>query len=252
MSQWSYNQYSHHGNRPAPNPKDEDDFSELLEDASKDELQMLIDNEDKILEIVMDDKKVKDMKMDNVMQQASNRSIADDNISKEPHLTQLRDALAEKYETLKQLNDTFLLNQAKLESLQKDTNLETTLAVLQTTCAQTEEESEELAEAFFAGNLSIGEFLTQFKAKRMLAHNRHIKTDKMKELVLEVQRQTSTPAVPPRNQPTNQTPAYPGSSRSASHHTPYSSGYGVPQQGKYPGTSFNQPTGQQYPGFNWK
>uniref|UniRef100_H2YLN1 VPS37 C-terminal domain-containing protein n=1 Tax=Ciona savignyi TaxID=51511 RepID=H2YLN1_CIOSA len=248
MSQWNY-QYSGRSNRPAPNPQDDTDFSDLLEDASKDELQMLMDNENKIIEIVLDHEKIKKIKLDKELTQAANRSIADHNISKEPQLSQLRDALAEKYEKLKNLNDAFLLNQAKLESLQKDVNLETTLAVLQTTCAQTEEESEELAEEFFSGSLPITDFITMFKAKRTLAHNRHIKTDKMKELVLEVHRQSSTPSVPPRA-PTS-TPAYPGSTRSAPQSNPYPASYGS-QQPSYPAGSYNQPSGQQYPGYSWK
>ena len=57
---------------------------------------------------------IKKMKLDKELIQAENRSIADHNISKEPQLIQLREALAAKYERLKELNDQFRLNQAKL------------------------------------------------------------------------------------------------------------------------------------------
>lgn len=54
MTQWGY-QYPQSGQNA---PKDEMDFTALLEDASVDELQELIENEDKINEIVLDHEKV--------------------------------------------------------------------------------------------------------------------------------------------------------------------------------------------------
>jgi len=57
---------------------------------------------------------IKKIKLDKELLQAENRSIADHNMSKEPLLNQLRQTLAAKYEHLKELNDKFLLNQAKM------------------------------------------------------------------------------------------------------------------------------------------
>ena len=57
---------------------------------------------------------IKKIKLDKELLQAENRSIADHNISKEPVLIELRQTLAAKYEQLKELNESFLMNQAKM------------------------------------------------------------------------------------------------------------------------------------------
>ena len=57
---------------------------------------------------------LKKVKLDKELLQAENRSIADHNITKEPILTELRETLAAKYEQLKELNEKFLMNQAKM------------------------------------------------------------------------------------------------------------------------------------------
>nr|CAB3267640.1 vacuolar protein sorting-associated protein 37B-like [Phallusia mammillata] len=240
MSQWSY-QYPNPGQNV---PKDEIDFTTLLEDASMEELQELMDNEDKINEIVMDNEKIKKLKLDRELIQAENRSIADHNITREPKLKELREELALKYEQLKELNDNFNTNQAKLDSLHKDVNLETMLAVLQTTCAETEEQSEKLAEDFCEGELQLAEFMSTFKAKRTLAHMRRIKTDKMRELVLDVQRNppvsstVSPPPVPGRI-PNSQQNMYPY----PSHFSP------GPTQNRFPPNAYS--SGNQQLPYKW-
>lgn len=59
---------------------------------------------------------------------------------------------------------------------------------------------QDLAESLFNGDLPIGDFLTSFKEKRTLAHMRRIKSEKMRELLLQMQREETAniPAVPPR------------------------------------------------------
>lgn len=45
---------------------------------------------------------------------AENRSIAEDNLSKEPRLLQLKAELEEKYANLKHIHDEYQLNQSKM------------------------------------------------------------------------------------------------------------------------------------------
>ena len=105
----------------------------------------------------------------------------------------------------------------------------------------------------------MNDFISEFKAKRTLAHMRRIKSEKMKELVLEAQRNPSsttttpviTPGIPtasPRNSPvpTRPAPSYPGSTQNV---TPYPQ---YPGQPRYPANAFAQPAAQQYPGYSWK
>lgn len=223
------------------------DFSTLIDGLSKDELQDLMSNEDKVNEIISDQDQVRKIKLDIELIQAGNRSLADYNIGKEPELNSLRENLASKYEKLKELNDSFQMNQATLASLQKDINLEAMLAVLQTSCAVSEEQSEELAERFLNGDADVNEFLTEFKAKKTEAHTKRLKTEKMRELIIKQRQQDSASSAsnyasrqppPPQQQPQPAVPSYPG-------------GYGAPQARP----PFNQQrqasTYQNYQSYQW-
>lgn len=201
--QWNYPPYPG-GNETLVS----DDFMSLLSNLSKDELEELMNNEDKINEIVCDQEKVKKIKLDIELIQAENRSLADHTIEKEPLLDDLRNTLTTKYENIRQFKEIFQLNQAKLESLQKNVNLEAMLNVLQAKCAMSEEKAEEVAEKFYNGSVPLAEFLEQFKQRKTEAHLRRIKTDKMRELVLDVQRHSNLPAsLPSISSPS--TAAYP-------------------------------------------
>jgi ESCRT-I complex subunit VPS37 len=57
------------------------------------------------------------------------------------------------------------------------------LARLQASSAESEEQSEKLADEFFENNLSIDEFLEQFKSSRAVMHLRKLKSEKMQELL---------------------------------------------------------------------
>jgi len=210
----------------------------LLSGLSKDELQELMDNEDKINEIVCDQEKVRKIKLDIELIQAENRSLADHTIEKEPLLENLRKTVETKYENIHQLKEIFQVSQAKLESLQKNVNLEAMLNVLQAKCAMSEEKSEELAEQYCAGSMAVAEFIEQFKERKTEAHLRRIKSDKMRELVIQAQRHQVINPSPvsnhsyspqqPRECPAlNNQPAYPGQQNAAG--------------GSYGSGSFNMP-----------
>ena len=102
-----------------------------------------------------------------------------------------------------------------------------------------------LAEKLYAGDLDVGDFVTEFKAKRTLMHMREIKVAKMKDLILDAERNATTPSssapvIPPRIPVAAARAApYPGSNQAA------------PAYPSYPATAFSQPSAQQYPGYKW-
>lgn len=200
MSQWNYPPY------PVGTDLVSDDFMSLLNNLSKEELEELMSNEDKINEIVCDQEKVKKIKLDIELIQAENRSLADHTIEKEPLLDDLRNTLTTKYDNIRQFKEIFQVNQAKLESLQKNVNLEAMLNVLQAKCAMSEEKAEETAEKFYDGSIGLSEFMEEFKEKKTEAHLRNIKADKMRELVIEAQRHSSLPTTATSPSPANRQP----------------------------------------------
>ena len=110
-----------------------------------------------------------------------------------------------------------------------------------------------MAEQLFNGELPVQDFMTNYKTKRMQAHMRRIKTEKMRELILDVQRNsttTTTPTIPPRG--SISTPPYPGSSRqmqSGAYQPQYQPQLQSPS---YPSNAFSQPSAQQYPSYKWR
>lgn len=225
------------------------DFMVHLEDLSLAELQQLVDDEDRINQFVMDDERLKKMKLDREMVMAENRSIADDNLGKEPRLKQLKFDLEEKYNRVKKLHDQYQVNRAKIASLGKADNLDSMLAVLQAKSAESEENTEELFEKFGEKEMDIGDFITQFKELRRNSHLRQVKADKMRDLVLEVQRNhVSNPT--PYNPSPKPLPRAPQSNHPLPTQAPYPPypAYGAPPPASH--TPYPNPQ-QSYSQYSW-
>ncbi|XP_021925725.1 vacuolar protein sorting-associated protein 37B isoform X2 [Zootermopsis nevadensis] len=126
---------------------------------------------------------IKDFEAEKEMLMARNRSLAEFNLSKEPQLAKGKQCLQVLSETGATLCQR-IENKVSLHKQQSsDTTAETTLALLQTAAAESEEESEAIAEKFLEGNLEIDSFLEQFTARRKLTHLRRVKADKMAEIL---------------------------------------------------------------------
>lgn len=65
----------------------------------------------------------------------------------------------------------------------RQASLDTTLALLETAAAESEEESDAIANQLLSSEVTVDAFLNQFLAKRKEAHLRRIKTDKLIEYV---------------------------------------------------------------------
>lgn len=65
--------------------------------------------------------------------------------------------------------------------------MDTTLALLEASSAESEENSEQIAQDFLAGEIDIEKFLEDFSKERKVMHLRKVKIDKMSELIRELQ-----------------------------------------------------------------
>ncbi|XP_797017.2 vacuolar protein sorting-associated protein 37B isoform X2 [Strongylocentrotus purpuratus] len=165
----------------------------LLAHLSVDELQRLLSCEDKLNDIAADDaNQNKQRRVDKEMAMAENRSLADHNLSRETRLREGRNQLGRLHEEAKSIRDVYDVDRRRLESLNENFSLDAAKVMLETSATKTEEESEEIAEEFLNGNLPISDFVEQFMQRRMMAHVRRIKSDKMQELL----RKPSYPALP--------------------------------------------------------
>lgn len=159
---------------------------------------------------------------------ASNKSLAEFNLTFEPKLKTGKAALMELYEKARGVTDELETKRAQLgecclsirllvlifiecslsnlnerspdfffififypimiESLYSRTSLDTTHALLQTAALEAEEESDKITEQFLDGLMDAETFMSQYEPARCLSHMRRLKSEKMAELVKQSQR----------------------------------------------------------------
>lgn len=157
----------------------------FLKQLNSQELQSLMDDNDRLNRLVDDLEMVKKLEQEKDTLLASNKSIAEYNLTLEPRLIQSRQQLAETYEQAVQIQKGFERNKLKLDSCTSNTSLDTTLALLQMEAAKAEEESEKVAEAFLSHTADVDKFLNDYTELRKTAHLRKVKTEKLEEIVKE-------------------------------------------------------------------
>jgi len=160
-----------------------------VQSVSTDELKALLNDDDKLSELIKDMPQAKHIATEKEMLLAQNKSIAQWNLSQEPKLRDAKAHLLDVFEQAEKLKAEAEEKRDQLNALTNQRSLDTTLALLQTAAAQAEEESEKIAEAFVNGETPADIFLVEFKAKRQLAHMRKLKAEKLYELMRNAARQ---------------------------------------------------------------
>uniref|UniRef100_A0A1B6DTB1 VPS37 C-terminal domain-containing protein n=1 Tax=Clastoptera arizonana TaxID=38151 RepID=A0A1B6DTB1_9HEMI len=155
----------------------------LLEHLNDDELRELLNDEGKFENMVKDIKDLKNLETEKEILMASNRSLAEFNLSQEPHMEKGKQKLYDLIEEGERLCNDVELKTKKIMNKAGSQSLETILALLQTAAAEMEEESETISEKFLNGELEVENFLEQFSLRRKLMHLRKVKSDKMSEMV---------------------------------------------------------------------
>ncbi|XP_044227500.1 vacuolar protein sorting-associated protein 37D isoform X1 [Thunnus albacares] len=149
---------------------------------STSELRELLQNDDKMDQIIRLNEKFQDLQVDREMLLTSNRSLAEESLARRPRLNNGKLQLAEKYRELSNLATTCWEKQSQLESRGLKHSLQTAQNLLQEEVARAEEHSEELLEKFMEGNVSLDEFLDSFQSSRKTYHIRRAQAEKMQEL----------------------------------------------------------------------
>lgn len=115
------------------------------------------------------------------MLMASVRSLAEFNLARQNDYEETRSKLLTLVSDSNKLKDEIQQKATKLLELSRKTSLESTLAVVLTSTAQAEEESESVAKSFLASNIEFDSFVGQYCEKRKLAHLRRIKADRLRQ-----------------------------------------------------------------------
>lgn len=117
------------------------------------------------------------------MLMASNKSLAEFNLSREEDLIEKKNQLKDLNEQIAELSKSIEKKVEQIKSHKNNVSADTVLALLQTAASETEEESEKIPEEFLNGTIDLDKFLETFTSKRILMHLRRIKADKMAEML---------------------------------------------------------------------
>ncbi|KAK3539099.1 hypothetical protein QTP86_024034 [Hemibagrus guttatus] len=178
-------------------------FGNKLSSFSIAQLSELLEDDEKLNNIVLDLEEVLEVQQNKKAILASNRSLAEQNLMLQPRLDHQKNELTKSYRCLQEQFEAFQLRKSTLDHKSGNTSLDTLLALLQAEGAKIEEETENMADSFLDGAVPLDGFIDEYQSKRKLAHLRRVKIEKLQELVLK------SPAVvpiPPHIEPVS-TPA---------------------------------------------
>ncbi|KAJ8373060.1 hypothetical protein AAFF_G00271880 [Aldrovandia affinis] len=160
-----------------------DKLMEKIQDLSQSELQDLLDNDGKVESLVQESDEVQSVQLEREMALASNRSLAEQNLSLKPQLEQERERLVERYSELEGVRETYQQRCTQRDDIIGQVTPEGLLSRLQAEGANTEAESETLADQFLDGSLSLDSFLDSFLSLRSLAHKRRVRIEKLQDVL---------------------------------------------------------------------
>ncbi|VDH91204.1 ESCRT-I complex subunit VPS37 [Mytilus galloprovincialis] len=169
---------------PKLTPNDQE-VEGLIKNCSKEELQQLLEDEDKMIGLITDLNQVKRLQTDKEMTIVKNKSMAEYNLSIEPKLYDMRSKVATLYEEANKLKTELATDKSRLDAKRGEISLDVMSVMLQTEAAKSEEDSEKLADNFCEGKVSLDNFLETYISSRTMSHLRQIKSQKMNELVRE-------------------------------------------------------------------
>lgn len=145
------------------------------------QLNELLDDDDKLYQMICEMDEMREMQQNKELTIASNRSLAEQNLSLQPDLDHQKIHLTKRYCCFQELHESYQLHKSTMGS----SSLDTLLALLQTEGAKIEEETENMADSFLDGTLTLDSFIDDYQSKRTLAHLRRVKIDKLREMVLK-------------------------------------------------------------------
>lgn len=161
-----------------------EDLTSLLKHIDdKGELKDLLENESQLNELIADNEEVKRIQVQRETLMASNRSLAEYNLSQQPILEAKKNALFEAHQNKAVIQEMYEEYRKKLDALSSQYSADTTLALLQTSAAQAEEEAEKIADKFLDGEINVEDFIQSFQSQKTIHSLRKIKSEKLTELL---------------------------------------------------------------------
>ncbi|XP_076586498.1 VPS37B subunit of ESCRT-I a [Chaetodon auriga] len=159
------------------------------------ELNEFLENDEKLTEMVQEMEEMHEVQQSKETTLISNRTLAEQNLALQPRLEHKKEQLTKRYSCLQENFEAYQLRKSTLDHKSGNTSLDTLLALLQAEGAKIEEETENMADSFLDGDMTLESFIDAYQNNRKLAHLRRVKIEKLQEMVLQGQRlpQASVP-----------------------------------------------------------
>ncbi|XP_067866314.1 vacuolar protein sorting-associated protein 37D [Heterodontus francisci] len=162
------------------------------------QLRDVLEDEEKLGRMVQLSSQLQTLQLEREMILASNRRMAEDNLSLQPRLDDSKLLLARKYQELQEVTVVYEDKQRKVAAYLERHSPKTALELLQREAVKTEEESEEITDTFLAGKVSLESFLERFHRTRKLCHMRKTQVEKLQDLIKKDKKKNQQQAVQQR------------------------------------------------------
>ncbi|PAV60074.1 hypothetical protein WR25_19560 [Diploscapter pachys] len=143
------------------------------------QLSALLDSEDQL------DALVRSLPTDREAALAQNKSLAEWNLAQKPRIENARTQVLSLYEQAQLLQKQVNELKTKFDANSSDRSLDTTASLLQVAAQEADDDAEAVARKFESGDEPVDLFMKNFKEKKILAHLRKIKSDRLIQLMRE-------------------------------------------------------------------
>lgn len=160
-------------------------FSEKFCGYSMAELNQVLEDDDKLSEMVQQMDEMLEVQQSKEKTLVNNRNLAEQNLALQPRLEHKKEQLTSRYGRLQESFEAFQLRKSTLDHKSGNTSLDILLALLQAEGAKIEEETENMADSFLDGDMTLDSFIDSYQSQRKLAHLRRVKIEKLQDVVLK-------------------------------------------------------------------
>ncbi|KAM9360225.1 VPS37B subunit of ESCRT-I a [Symphorus nematophorus] len=170
-------------------------FSNKFSGYTMTQLNEILEDDEKLTIMVQEMDEMQDVQQSKEKTLINNRTLAEQNLALQPRLEHKKEQLTKRYSCLQENFEAYQLRKSTLDHKSGNTSLDTLLALLQAEGAKIEEETENMADSFLDGDMTLDSFIDAYQSNRKLAHLRRVKIEKLQEMVLQGQRlpQASVP-----------------------------------------------------------
>ncbi|XP_059192418.1 VPS37B subunit of ESCRT-I a [Centropristis striata] len=170
-------------------------FSNKFSAYTMTQLNEILEDDEKLTNMVQEMDEMEEVQQSKEKTLVNNRTLAEQNLALQPSLEHKKEELTKRYSSLQEGFESYQLRKSTLDHKSGNTSLDILLALLQAEGAKIEEETENMADSFLDGDMTLDSFIDAYQSNRKLAHLRRVKIEKLQEMVLNGQRlpQASVP-----------------------------------------------------------